>query len=56
MLDQVSLADTMFPHIGQNLTHHIKLMIPGEEHGLFLLSGLFVHFLDQFGEMLDDVG
>ena len=46
----------MLVHIGQNLTHHIKLVVPGKEQRLFLPSGLLVLFLDQLGEMLDDVG
>ena len=48
MLNQIVLARAVSLYIGQQLSHHIQLVIPGEDHPLGLhLAGLFVLLLLQ---------
>ena len=48
VLNQIVLARAVSLYIGQQLSHHIQLVIPGEDHPLGLhLAGLFVLLLLQ---------
>ena len=48
VLNQIVLARAVSLYIGQQLGHHIQLVIPGEDHPLGLyFAGLFVFLLLQ---------
>ena len=56
MLDQVALACAVRDHIGQELPHHVKLMVAREDLLALLLAGLRIHFLDDLRVILKDIG
>ena len=56
MLNEIVSAGAVGLHIGQQLGHHVQLMIPGEDHALgFDFAGLFVPLLLQMEVFLQDL-
>ena len=57
VLDQVALARTVLPGVGQELSHHVELVVAREDlHCASSSPGLLVLLLDDLGVVLEDVG
>ena len=56
VLDQVALARAVLPGVGQELAHHVELVVAREDLRPLLLAGLLVLLLDDLGVVLEDVG
>ena len=56
VLDQVALPGAVRRRVGQQLAHHVELVVAREDLRLLLLAGLLVLLLDDLGVVLEDVG
>ena len=56
VLDQVAPARAVLPRVGQQLAHHVELVVARQDLHRLLLAGLRVLGLDDLGVVLEDVG
>ena len=56
VLDQVAPARAVLPRVGQELAHHVELVVARPDLHRLLLAGLLVLRLDDLGVVLEDVG
>ena len=56
VLDQVAPARAVLGRVGQELAHHVELVVAREDLVALLLAGLLVLALDDLGVVLEDVG
>ncbi len=56
VLDEVTLARALLPHIGQELPHHVELVVTRENLHLLLLPGLRVLLLHDLRVVLQNLG
>ncbi len=56
VLDQVALPGAVRRGVGEQLPHHVELVVAREDLDALLLAGLLVLRLDDLGVVLEDVG
>ena len=56
MLDQISAADAVTLSVCKKRRDNGQLMIAGKHLFIRLRAGVFIHFLDDLGVILNDIG